>query len=209
MKVMQFCVGAVSTNCYVIYDEAIMHGAIIDPGDNAKELMDYIAKQKVTLDYILLTHGHFDHILAVDEIAKKIGAKVVMHRGDEYLLTPDNMRMFGMPLRSAVPTVDIWAEEGTEITIGALTIRYLHTPGPTPGSCTLMCGSLLFTGDTMFRHECGRCDLPGGDFDTILKALRRLHDLEGDDQVLPGHEGLSTLADERVNNPYVRQALRQ
>ena len=63
--------------------------------------------------------------------------------------------------------------------------------------------------DSMFRHECGRCDLPGGDFDTILKSLRRLHDLEGDYQVLPGHEGLSTLADERVNNPYVRQALRQ
>ena len=96
----------------------------------------------------------------------------------------------------------------TEILPGMF-MDIIETPGHTPGSCTLMCGSLLFTGDTMFRHECGRCDLPGGDFDTILKSLRRLHDLEGDYQVLPGHEGLSTLADERVNNPYVRQALRQ
>ena len=102
--------------------------------------------------------------------------------------------------------MDIQAEEGTELTIGGLTAYYMNTPGHTPGSSVIKVGDVLFTGDTLFRHECGRCDFEGGDFNQMLASLKRLHDLEGDYKVLPGHEGLSTLEEERRNNPYMRQA---
>ena len=102
--------------------------------------------------------------------------------------------------------VDIEAEEGTEVTFGGMTAHYMNTPGHTPGSSVIQVGDVLFTGDTLFRHECGRCDLEGGDFNEMLHSLKRLHDLPGDYKVLPGHEGLSTLAEERKYNPYMRQA---
>ena len=91
--------------------------------------------------------------------------------------------------------------------MGGLTVTWLHTPGHTPGSSCLRVGDVLFTGDTLFRHECGRCDLEGGDFSLMLKSLKRLHDLPGDLHVMPGHEGTSTLEEERRMNPYMRQAV--
>ena len=99
------------------------------------------------------------------------------------------------------------AEEGTEIAIGNLTATYLHTPGHTPGSSCIRVGDVLFTGDTLFRHECGRCDLEGGDFGKMLKSLKRLSEIRENLHVLPGHEGASTLDEERRMNPYIRQAV--
>lgn len=207
MKVIQMCVGMVSTNCYIFYDENTMEGAVIDPGDNAAGILCEIDKAGVRLTHILLTHGHFDHILAVHEISEKTGAKLVIHKDDEWLLSYSAMGEFKPFVKNFVETpVDIHAEEGTKVQIGSLTAEYLHTPGHTPGSCCIRVGDVLFTGDTLFRHECGRCDLAGGDFSLMLKSLKRLHDMKGDYKVLPGHDAISTLADERAWNPYMRQA---
>ena len=99
------------------------------------------------------------------------------------------------------PGADIWAQEGTEVTFGGMTAKYLSTPGHTPGSCTIMLdNSILFTGDTLFCQSCGRTDLPGGDWRAMLKSLKRLYDLPSDYQVMPGHESLSTLERERASN---------
>lgn len=103
-------------------------------------------------------------------------------------------------------TPDILAGEGTAVTFGGLTAAYMSTPGHTPGSSVIRIGDCLFTGDTLFRHECGRCDLEGGDFSAMLRSLKRLSELEGDYKVLPGHEGISTLDEERAANPYMLQA---
>ncbi|MCI8855253.1 MAG: MBL fold metallo-hydrolase [Clostridiaceae bacterium] len=208
MKLIQLHVGVVQTNCYVFYDENTMEGAVIDPGDNAAAILREIDRAGAKITYILLTHGHFDHILAVHEIAEKTGAKLVIHKEDEWLLSYDEMGEFRPYARHYVPTpVDILAEEGTTIQVGGLTAEYLHTPGHTPGSCCIKVEDVLFTGDTMFRHECGRCDLKGGDFSLMLQSLKRLHDLPGDYRVLPGHDSITTLSEERARNPYVRQAL--
>ena len=207
MKIVQYRVGQIGTNCYLVYDENTMHGALVDPGDNGKELAQAIEKEGVTLDYILLTHAHFDHILGVRAVQEKTGAKLVLHKDDKWLLKKENMGMFRqMAAGYTELSVDIEAEEGTEITFGGLTATYMNTPGHTPGSCCIRVGDVLFTGDTLFRRECGRCDLQGGDFGLMLKSLKRLHDLEGDFSVLPGHEGVSTLAEERQYNRYMRQA---
>lgn len=208
MKIAHFRVGMVQTNCYLIYDEKTMHGALIDPGDHGRELAEAVEKEGVTLDYILLTHAHFDHILGVQAVREKTGARLVLHKDDKWLLKKENMGMFRqMAGGYTEQKVDIEAEEGTAVTFGGLTATYLSTPGHTPGSCCIRVGDVLFTGDTLFRRECGRCDLEGGDFALMLKSLKRLHDLEGDFTVLPGHDAPSTLAEERRYNRYMRQAV--
>lgn len=210
MKIMQFQVGMVYTNCYLVYDEQTMHGAVIDPGDSAPEILKKIEETGITLDYILLTHGHFDHILAVPQIREQTGAKLVIHKDDEWMLDPETMGMYRRMAKKFTKQVpDIRAAEGTTVQVGGITATYLHTPGHTPGSSCIQMENVLFTGDTLFRHECGRCDLEGGDFDTILKSLKRLSQVEGNLHVLPGHEATSTLDEERRGNPYIRQALQE
>ena len=131
-----------------------------------------------------------------------------MPEADTWLLSRENMGQFRALARSYVQdTPDILATEGTQITFGSLTATYMNTPGHTPGSSVIQIEDCLFTGDTLFRHECGRCDLEGGDFGLMLRSLKRLYDLEGDYKVLPGHEGISTLSEERVANPYMLQAV--
>lgn len=208
MKVMQLCVGPVATNCYIVFDEATREGIVIDPGDQAKSILHAIQEENLNISYILLTHAHFDHILAVQAVKEATGAKLVLHQEDAWLLKEENMGQFRRIVKNyQEPTVDIWAQEGTQISFGGMTATYLHTPGHTPGSCVIEIGDCLFTGDTLFRHECGRCDLEGGDFDKMLDSLARLSRLEGDYHVLPGHDSTSTLEEERNSNPYIRQAL--
>lgn len=216
MKIKQFCVGDVATNCYLVYDENTLEGAIVDPGDRADMLLAEIEDKKITLKYILLTHAHFDHILAVGALKKATGAQVVVSKADEYLFDANaSLSPFGAYGRQLMnrfdfPGADIWAEEGTEVTFGGMTAKYLSTPGHTPGSCTILLNnSILFTGDTLFCQSCGRTDLPGGDWHAMLKSLKRLYELPGDYQVLPGHESLSTLEQERASNPYMQQAVKQ
>ena len=215
MKLLKTCVGDVGTNCYLIFDEASREGAIIDPGDNAPQLMKMIRDNQVDLKYILLTHAHFDHILAVAEIKRQTGALVVVHAEEKYLYQADaGLDAFGaygrqIKNRYNFPGADIEAQEGTEVTFGGMTAHYYHTPGHTLGSCTIQIGENLFTGDTLFCQECGRCDLAGGDFSAMLRSLKRLHDMEGNYNVYPGHMMVSTLDFERKCNPYMKQAVSQ
>ena len=213
MQIKRFIVGDVSTNCYLVYDETTKEGAIVDPGDGADRLLAEIDKQGVQLKYILLTHAHFDHILAVGAIKRATGAQVVVSKKDEYLFDANAaLSAFGaygrqLMKRFDFPGADIWAEEGTAVTFGGMTANYMETPGHTPGSCVIQLGQVLFTGDTLFQQSCGRIDLPGGDWSAMLQSLKKLYELPGDYQVLPGHEGLSTLQQERMTNPYMRQAI--
>lgn len=207
MKIIQLCVGIVRTNCYIVYDEASREGAVIDPGDNAPAILKAAGQAGVSLKYILLTHGHFDHILAVHAVAEATGAELVAPKADLWLLCREAMGEFSSYAQDFEQTpVAVEAEEGTEVSFGGMTAHYLSTPGHTPGSCCIMINDVLFTGDTLFRHECGRCDFEGGDFHQMLQSLKRLYELPGDYKVLAGHEGITTLAEERIMNPYMLQA---
>ena len=208
MKIMQLCVGVVGTNCYIVYDETTRAAAVIDPGDNAPSILHAVQQEKLDVKYVLLTHARFDHILAAHEVLQATGAQYVVPEADLWLLDRNNMGQFRALARTYVQdTPDILASEGTEITFGGLTAVYMSTPGHTPGSSVIRIDDCLFTGDCLFRHECGRCDLEGGDFSAMLRSLRRLYELEGDYKVLPGHEGISTLNEERAANPYMLQAV--
>ena len=137
-----------------------------------------------------------------------------MSKKDEYLLDANAaLSPFGaygrqLMRRFDFPGADIWAEEGTSVTFGGMTATYYSTPGHTPGSCVIrLDDAVLFTGDTLFRENCGRTDLPGGNWNDMLRSLKKLHDMPGDYRVLPGHEGLSTLEHERQHNPYMAEAV--
>ena len=198
IKTMQ--VGPIGTNCYLLEDESTRQAAVIDPGGDAPRLL--AALKGLDVRRILLTHGHYDHTGAAAELAAALPqAEVYIHERDYRDVDPG---LF--PLRTQLSAVNFYGE-GDRLPLGELTLEVLHTPGHSEGSVTLRCEDVLFCGDTLFAGSCGRTDFPGGDTAKILASLRRLGELEGNLQVLPGHMERSTLDRERQVNPYLRQAM--
>ena len=198
IKLMQ--VGPIGTNCYILeHDNKI---AVIDPGDEAGRILAELKKSDAQVEYILLTHGHYDHTTAVPELHQALPeAKIYIHQADA---NGAGSRLF--PLAGQVDDLLLY-DEGDTLPLGSLTIEVLHTPGHSPGSVTLKAGNALFTGDTLFAGDCGRTDLRGGSWEEILVSLGRLGRLEGNYHVLPGHEGTSDLDTERQVNRYLREGM--
>jgi len=200
MQVTRLPLGVYQTNCYIIYEENAASCCVLDPGGEAKKVLEFMNLRNLTLDAILLTHGHFDHVGAVKELHEATGCKV-------YLCTED----LSMPVKWTAGELfytDAYGE-GDELDLAGLHIRVLHTPGHTPGSVCLMVDDSIFSGDTLFAGSCGRTDLPGGDGDVILTSLRRLAQLEEDYTVYPGHSASTKLAREKQYNPFIKKALAQ
>jgi len=198
VKILQ--VGPLGVNCYILEDEGT--AAVIDPGGDAPEIIR--ALEGAELRYILLTHGHYDHVGGAAELKEAYPqAAVYIHEKD---FRGVDLNLF--PLGARTDDVNFYGE-GDEIAFGAVRLRVLHTPGHSEGGVTLRCGNLLFCGDTLFAGSCGRTDFPGGDPEKLLASLRRLGKLEGDLRVCPGHMGLTALDEERRHNPFLRQALRE
>ena len=187
--------GDYQTNCYIIHEEASKTCGVIDPGYTPGIVLDKVEDLGLTVEAILLTHGHFDHVGGVREIAAETGCKVYLHEAD--LSMP--------PMMTAGPLYYTHTyAEGDQLDLAGLTIGVLHTPGHTPGSVCLIAENSLFSGDTLFQGSCGRTDLPGGNTLTILQSLRRLAAIEANLWVYPGHGGSTTLAQEKRYNPYMR-----
>lgn len=200
MKVSMMQVGPIGTNCYILEDGK--KAAVIDPGDEADRILAQLNQLDVQVEYILLTHGHYDHTTAVPELHKALPeAKIYIHQADA---NGAGSRLF--PLAGQVDDLLLY-DEGDTLPLGTLTIEVLHTPGHSPGSVTLKAGDVLFTGDTLFAGDCGRTDLRGGSWEEILVSLGRLGKLEGNFHVLPGHGGTSDLDTERKINPYLKQGM--
>lgn len=198
IKLMQ--VGPIGTNCYILeHDNKI---AVIDPGDEAGRILAELKKSDAQVEYILLTHGHYDHTTAVPELHQALPeTKIYIHQADA---NGAGSRLF--PLAGQVDDLLLY-DEGDILPLGDLTIEVLHTPGHSPGSVTLKAGDALFTGDTLFAGDCGRTDLRGGSWEEILVSLGRLGRLEGNYHVLPGHERTSDLDTERQVNRYLREGM--
>lgn len=200
MKVSMMQVGPIGTNCYILEDSK--KAAVIDPGDEADRILAQLNQLDVQVEYILLTHGHYDHTTAVPELHAALPeAKIYIHQADA---NGAGSRLF--PLAGQVDDLLLY-DEGDALPLGTLTIKVLHTPGHSPGSVTLKAGDVLFTGDTLFAGDCGRTDLRGGSWEEILVSLGRLGKLEGNFHVLPGHGGTSDLDTERQVNRYLREGM--
>lgn len=202
MTIQALQVPMMGTNCYLLKDDETGKGAIIDPGGAGGAVADAVEKMEMTPVAIFLTHGHYDHTEGVPELLKRFpGLPVYLHTADAVQTKK---------IDSLMPNIGetVPYDEGDQIQVGNLTALVYHTPGHTAGSVTIEVGEALFTGDTMFAGNCGRTDLPSGSPDQMAQSLKRLAKLEGNRQVLPGHEGFSTLEQERVSNYWVLYALK-
>ncbi len=210
MIIKHIVVGWLRTNCYLLGDEETRTCALIDPGQKADTILEAVAELGYELKMILLTHGHYDHVMAVPKIVEKTGAKVYIHKKDQWLLSCDEVLRYGTRAEGySVPHVDGWLEEGMTLSLGSLTIQVLHTPGHTAGCVTFLCGDAMFSGDTLFQECCGRTDLETGSMDDMMQSLKRMAQLPGNYRVFPGHEGFSSLDYERQYNSYIREALKR
>ena len=209
MLIKTITVGAYETNCYIVADEKTLECAVIDPGSDASTILDYLEETHLRCRFVLLTHGHFDHTGAVNDVLADTDALLMMHKADVGVSVGGDFYRF-------VPPADTkYFSDGDVICVGALSFTVIETPGHTPGSVTLRCAEadsdevVYFTGDTLFRDSCGRTDFPGSSTEDILRSLKRLAELPGDGEVYPGHGFSSTLGRERQFNYFMAAAVRQ
>lgn len=201
MVIKTILLPAVSTNCYVVADEKAAVCAIIDPGDPDPRILNTVAEEGWQVQYILLTHAHYDHTMGVPELRRQLpGVPVYVHPGDVEMPKP----FFRIEEMGELT----FYEDGSHVSVGDVDFEVLHTPGHTAGSVVLRAGDTLFTGDTLFKGSMGRTDLPGGSHEDMSRSLRRLGALEGDLKVLPGHMDASTLDHERKYNYYLKEAMK-
>jgi hydroxyacylglutathione hydrolase len=197
-------VGNFLTNCYVIADDVTREAAIIDPADDFERLKSFIETNSLKVKYILLTHAHGDHILALPEIKAYTHGPVGLHKYDEEMLENGDLNMSGTFKKKTVEEKgDFFLEDGMELWLGNKKLTVLHTPGHTRGSVCILSEGELVSGDTLFADGIGRTDLYGGSYESILESIRtKLFVLDGDTRVHPGHGASTTIRIERENNPF-------
>jgi len=206
MRIIRIPVGPLQTNCYIVYDGN--SSLVIDPGDEPDIILDEIKKNSLSVDYIIITHAHFDHIGAVPEIKEATSAKIALHP-DELILyesAPEQATLWGFEL-PAMPSPDIFIEDGSKIEIGSLTLRVMHTPGHSPGGISLYGDGFVFTGDTLFAGSVGRTDFFGGSIERLKESFRRLLSLPPETIIYPGHGESSKIGIERKENLFSEEFL--
>ncbi len=207
MTIYSAPIGELGTNCYIMTDGDSGESAAVDCAVFDADYRALLQKAGVTkLKYILLTHGHFDHVSGVKALKDACGGQIVIHPEDADCLTDPKKSLNSYIRYAALEPVpaDILTEEGSELTLGKQTITVMHTPGHTPGSVCYLTGENMFCGDTLFRLSMGRTDLPGGSTMTLFASLERIGRMEGEYQIYPGHGEPTTLSYEKRNNFYLR-----
>jgi len=195
MKIIKLQTGPILTNTYILESKNSL--IVIDPGGDYEAIIDVSKKIDKPIKFILLTHSHYDHVGAVGEL-QAIGAKAYIHKLElDFINSPS-------PVFGKIKP-DILIEKEETLLLDGMPVRIIHTPGHSKGSVCFVADDNLFSGDTLFRLEIGRCDLPGGDFNVIKKSLQKLFALENNYTVHPGHGEKSNLILERKSNPYAQQ----
>lgn len=201
MILQTLTVGPLATNCYILGCEKTHIGAIVDPGGDEKKIIDEVTSKNLEIKYIINTHGHADHIQANEPVKKIFSCPVCMHEKDEELLEGPDLNLSSQLLCSPLkfPPPDKNLKEGEEIKVGNLSLLILHTPGHTPGSISIVVEKNVFTGDALFAGGIGRTDLPGGDYDLLMKSIKeKLLTLPDDFTIYPGHGPASRISIERI-----------
>jgi len=200
-------VGPLQCNCSLIADERTREAIVIDPGDDIANIVELIQRHGVKVRQIIVTHGHIDHVGGAMKLKKLTGAPVLLNQNDAALLRmlPIQAAWVGMAPPDNV-TIDDPLRDADTVRAGGISGSIIHTPGHTQGSICLYIEAekLLIAGDTLFAGSIGRTDLPGGDFDQIMRSLHeRVLALPDDTNVLPGHGPMTTIGAERESNPFL------
>jgi glyoxylase-like metal-dependent hydrolase (beta-lactamase superfamily II) len=205
MKYELVVVGALETNCYLVYDEETRECAVIDPGADPEKIISTIADLELKPVIVINTHGHVDHIGANSDIVQKYSVPLAMHAADTGMLQVSDYIELSLLLGARnSPAPDRLLAEGDEVAVGRTSLRVIHTPGHTPGSIGFVHGGFLFSGDTLFCGGVGRTDLPGGSWKDLERSIReRILTLPEETVVLPGHGPHTTVEQERSSNPFL------
>lgn len=208
MIIKKLIIGPLEENCYIVGDEDTKQAIVIDPGDEPDRVIELIRDNSLRVSNIICTHSHFDHIGAVGDIKKAVGAKILIHRDDIELYdgAKDQAILWGYELDD-IPEPDGFLNEGDEIRVGQLTFKILHTPGHSPGGICLYGEGVVFTGDTLFQGSVGRTDFYGGDMEKLKESFRRLLGLPEDTKVLSGHGAETTIGREKKENFFAEEWL--
>ncbi len=205
MVLIRLIVGPLQVNCYILADEKTKEAVVIDPGDDAKDILKIIREKGFNIKYIINTHAHFDHVGANRALKEATGAELLLHEADagELAAASNQSRSFGMGLVVS-PPADRYVKHGDIVTAGEVSLKILHTPGHTPGGISLLEQGMVFTGDSLFAGSIGRTDFPGGDLLTLLRSIKtNLMVLPDETKVFSGHGPASTIGDERRDNPFL------
>ncbi len=206
MEIVSYQLGPMDNNTYLLIDEATRDAALVDPSFDSESLWADIEARKVQIRYILNTHAHFDHIIGNAFYTEKTGAPLALHRDDLDRLRalPEHARQYRFTAEPS-PEPSLFLEHGQTLTLGETPIRVVHTPGHSPGSVTFLFDDIAVVGDVLFDGSIGRTDFPGCSLPTLLHSIRtQLFALPDSTQVLPGHNGPTTIGKERATNPHLQ-----
>ena len=208
MIIKSLPVGPIMANCYILGCEETAAAVVIDPGDDVDKILLALAESKLTVNYIINTHGHFDHVGGNRQLKEATGADILIHAGDAPMLghLKEAAASFGLSSDTS-PAPDRLLEDGDSLSFGKITLQVLYTPGHSPGGISLYIPGVpgaVFVGDTLFAGSIGRTDLPGGNFDILKRSIHdKLFVLPEAVTVYPGHMGTTTIGREKRTNPFV------
>jgi len=204
VKFKHLAVGPLMSNCYIIACKQTREAAVIDPGDEADNILIAISEFKSRLKYILNTHGHFDHVGANARLKQVTGASILIHEEDAPMLNivSSSAGAWGMSSVDSPPP-DQTIKEGDIIDVGQIKLKVIHTPGHSPGGVSFLTDNIVFVGDTLFAGSIGRTDFPGGNYNTLITSVKnKLFVLDDNVVVYPGHGPETTIGNEKSTNPF-------
>lgn len=205
IEIKSMTLGMVATNCYLIINKETKEAILVDPADNALRISNVIEENGCTLKAILLTHGHFDHIMALNELKKRYNVPVYAHEEEEDVLKQSSLNMSGMIGQIYTTQADIYVKDGEHLKLAGLDIIVLHTPGHTKGGACYYFPEekVLMSGDTLFHCSIGRTDFPTGSMSQLVRSVKeQLFVLPDDVQVYPGHDSVTSIGYEKQYNPF-------
>lgn len=206
LQVEPLIVGPLFSNCYIVWDDGVNEGVIIDPGDDADVILKTVKELNVKIKYILITHGHFDHVGAVAPLKRELNAEFLAHKDDLFFIEDGEnaARRWNVDIEQP-PKPDRFIEDGDKIKVGGFELEVLHTPGHSPGGVSFLYDRMVFSGDILVQGSIGRTDFRKGSFEDLSKSIKtRLYTLPDDTIVYTGHGPITTIGDEKRYNAFVR-----
>ncbi len=205
MIVETIVVNHFQVNNYLVICEKTKEAALIDAGGDIDKVLNTAKKYNANIKYVLNTHGHVDHVAGICELKEKTGAKVFLHKDDNFLIGhyKDHAQIYGFQKENAPEIDEFIKEDGFEIKLGELVVKTIHTPGHSKGSVCYVIDNAMFAGDTLFCESVGRTDLPGGSYEELKDSIEnKLFTLSDDIKVYPGHGASTSIGHEKKYNPF-------